>query len=149
MCKWFPAYLPLFIPLTRCYRLLYLYPHCRLTSSFVVTHCHPSSSSCQYHILVPISSIPFDWWHTVRSLSRGTSQVARDMLAIVKAHNSEKLQYWGFSYGSLLGATFAAMFPVGDGCDGTRLWRRSDYDAVGQRRSYRSRWSAPVFVPRA
>ncbi|KAF8646016.1 hypothetical protein AX16_007441 [Volvariella volvacea WC 439] len=40
-----------------------------------------------------------------------TDNTARDMLEIVKAHGQDKLQYWGFSYGSVLGATFAAMFP--------------------------------------
>ncbi|KAJ7174376.1 TAP-like protein-domain-containing protein [Mycena filopes] len=40
-----------------------------------------------------------------------TDHTARDMLRIVQAHGRDKLQYWGFSYGTILGATFASMFP--------------------------------------
>ncbi|KAF7318129.1 Abhydrolase-4 domain-containing protein [Mycena chlorophos] len=40
-----------------------------------------------------------------------TENTARDMLEIVRKHGREKIQYWGFSYGTILGATFAAMFP--------------------------------------
>ncbi|GAA6058896.1 hypothetical protein JCM10212_002848 [Sporobolomyces blumeae] len=40
-----------------------------------------------------------------------TAFAARDMWSIAQALGEEKVNYWGFSYGTILGATFAAMFP--------------------------------------
>ncbi|KAJ8516392.1 hypothetical protein ONZ45_g6288 [Pleurotus djamor] len=40
-----------------------------------------------------------------------TENTARDMLRIVEAHGQKKISYWGLSYGTILGATFATLFP--------------------------------------
>ncbi|KAH9840062.1 alpha/beta-hydrolase [Rhodofomes roseus] len=48
-------------------------------------------------------------WGPGRFMS--TPSVATDMLQIIEKLGEEKLKYWGFSYGSVLGQYFSAMYP--------------------------------------
>ncbi|EEB92447.1 hypothetical protein MPER_09041, partial [Moniliophthora perniciosa FA553] len=56
-----------------------------------------------------------------------TDHTARDMLSITEAYGREKVQFWGISYGSVPGATFAAMFP-------DKIARCSSYGVVDGKR---------------
>ncbi|TFK90615.1 alpha/beta-hydrolase [Polyporus arcularius HHB13444] len=63
-----------------------------------------------------------------------TPYVARDMLEITQLLGQEQLQYWGFSYGSILGQYFAAMYPdkvkrvVVDGVCDAEYYRAPSWD---------------------
>ncbi|CAE6393749.1 unnamed protein product, partial [Rhizoctonia solani] len=60
--------------------------------------------------------------------SVGTVAVARDMAMIVEALEEDGLNFWGYSYGTILGATFAAIKP--------NLVRRMVLDGVSDSELY-------------
>ncbi|KAK3989955.1 TAP-like protein-domain-containing protein [Cladorrhinum sp. PSN332] len=62
-----------------------------------------------------------------------TAYHARDMLEILEQMSESTLKYWGFSYGTVLGGTFAAMWPdkvermVNDGNVDYQEWHTGSY----------------------
>ncbi|GJN91103.1 hypothetical protein Rhopal_004120-T1 [Rhodotorula paludigena] len=63
-----------------------------------------------------------------------TAFTARDMKSIMEALGEDTVKYWGFSYGTILGATFSAMFPelvgrvVLDGVSDAQLYTQNMWE---------------------
>lgn len=66
--------------------------------------CEPVSSIFEVQLAVCADEEPL-------ARSMGTSQVARDMDLLRALQGEEEMNYLGYSYGTILGATYATLFP--------------------------------------